>query len=74
MTESQPSGFAAAVAAVTDPDPDAGHAARARQQRLAIPAGSLGRLAELAVWAAGVQGSCPPADFATARAVLFAAD
>lgn len=74
MTESQPSGFAAAAAAVTDPDAEASHAARTRQQRLAVPAGSLGRLDELAVWAAGVQGSCPPGDFAAARAVLFAAD
>ena len=75
MTDFQPSsGLAAAAAAVSEPDPDAGHAARLHQQRLAIPAESLGMLAELAVWAAAVQGSCPPHPFEHARLVLFAAD
>jgi nicotinate-nucleotide--dimethylbenzimidazole phosphoribosyltransferase len=74
MTDIQPPGFADAAAAVDDPDPAPGHAARLRQQRLAVPAGSLGMLEELAVWAAGVQGRCPPSPFDNARTVLFAAD
>lgn len=75
MTGRQPpSGFAAAAAAVLDPDPDARHAAGLRQQRLIVPAGSLGMLSELAVWAAGVQGRCPPREFEHPRLMLFAAD
>ncbi|MFL6163125.1 MAG: nicotinate-nucleotide--dimethylbenzimidazole phosphoribosyltransferase [Jatrophihabitantaceae bacterium] len=75
MTEFQPPpGFSAAAGAVADPDPAAAHAARLRQRELATPAGSLGMLEELAVWAAGVQGRCPPGPFADARTVLFAAD
>src|SRR6185312_2783363 len=56
------------------PDTDAAHAARLRLRELAVPDGSLGLLAELAVWAAGVQGADPPHTFDGARAVLFAAD
>jgi nicotinate-nucleotide--dimethylbenzimidazole phosphoribosyltransferase len=75
MTEFQPPpGFTAAAAAVDDPDPAATHAARLRQQQLVPPSGALGMLAELAVWAAGVQGRCPPTGFGSTRAVLFAAD
>lgn len=72
MTEFQPPpGFADAVA---EPDPAAGHAARLHAERLAVAAGSLGMLAELGVWAAGVQGRWPPSTFEAARTVLFAAD
>ena len=75
MTEFQPPpGFSAAADAVDDPDPAAAHAARLRLQQLPCPAGALGMLEELAVWAAGVQGRCPPTAFERARAVLFAAD
>ena len=35
-------------------------AATERLDRLTKPQGALGRLEELAVWAAGVQGRCPP--------------
>src|SRR5436305_1275076 len=75
MTEFQPPpGFTAAAEAVDDPDPAATHAARLRQQQLPLPAGALGTLEELAIWAAGVQGRCPPTAFDSARVVLFAAD
>ena len=42
------------------PDLDAGTAAAARQGQLTKPAGSLGRLEELAVWLATWQGRHPP--------------
>jgi len=77
MTEIEspdPEGFFATADAVEYPDTDAAHATRLRLRELAVPAGSLGRLAELAVWAAGVQGSAPPTAFERARAVVFAAD
>ncbi|MGK3985729.1 nicotinate-nucleotide--dimethylbenzimidazole phosphoribosyltransferase [Sorangium sp. So ce136] len=56
------------------PDPDAGAAgaARARQDVLTKPRGSLGALEDLAVTLAGIQGG-PPAS-RPAAAVLFAAD
>src|SRR5688500_10286192 len=41
------------------PDLDAGTAARLRQAQLTKPAGSLGRLEELAVWLATWQGKAP---------------
>lgn len=49
-------------------------AARDRQSRLAKPAGSLGRLEELSVWAAGVQGACPPHPFAAPVVLVVAGD
>jgi nicotinate-nucleotide--dimethylbenzimidazole phosphoribosyltransferase len=58
------------------PVPDAGAvaAARVREERLVKPRGALGRLEELAAWAAGVQGRCPPQAFRRVRAVVFAGD
>src|SRR3954454_17598367 len=47
-------------------------AARARQQQLVKPPGSLGRLEELAIWLAGVTGDPRPA--VKARVVVAAAD
>jgi nicotinate-nucleotide--dimethylbenzimidazole phosphoribosyltransferase len=44
----------AAAEAIRPPDHDARESARGLQSRLTKPAGSLGRLEELAVWAAGV--------------------
>ncbi|MBO9522300.1 MAG: nicotinate-nucleotide--dimethylbenzimidazole phosphoribosyltransferase [Nocardioidaceae bacterium] len=41
---------------------------------LATPAGALGRLGELGVWLAAVQGQCPPEVPERARAVIFAGD
>ncbi len=49
-------------------------AARARQDRLTKPRGALGRLEDLSVWLAGVQGRCPPTPPARVRVVVFAAD
>jgi nicotinate-nucleotide--dimethylbenzimidazole phosphoribosyltransferase len=59
---------------VTPPDPDVATAARARQERLTKPAGSLGRLEDLAVWVSSCQGVCPPSQFERARVVVFAGD
>ena len=39
-----------------------------------MPAGALGRLAELGCWLAAVQGACPPRPPARPRVVLVAAD
>ena len=40
----------------------------------AVPAGALGRLAELGVWLAAAQGSCPPRPPARPRVVVVAGD
>lgn len=55
-------------------DADAQRAALDRQARLTKPTGALGRLEDLSVWAAGVQGRCPPVPFGRPRVVVFAAD
>ena len=59
---------------VTAPDPDVAAAARARQDRLTKPPGSLGRLEDLSVWVASCQGACPPRQFDRPRVVVFAGD
>lgn len=64
----------AAIARIAPPDGAARQAAAERQSRLTKPAGALGRLEDVSVWAAGVQGRCPPHPFARIRVVLFAAD
>ncbi|WP_172831965.1 nicotinate-nucleotide--dimethylbenzimidazole phosphoribosyltransferase, partial [Mycobacterium asiaticum] len=61
-------------APVSSPDPGAEAAARARQDTLTKPRGSLGRLEDLSVWAAACQGRCPPRQFERARIVVFAGD
>ncbi|BBX96923.1 nicotinate-nucleotide--dimethylbenzimidazole phosphoribosyltransferase [Mycobacterium lacus] len=61
-------------APVSPPDWDAETAARARQDTLTKPRGSLGRLEELSVWIASCQGRCPPRQFERARVVVFAGD
>lgn len=48
------------VANLPGPDTEAGEAAAARQQELTKPAGSLGRLEEIAVWLATWQRRHPP--------------
>lgn len=48
--------------------------ARAWQDRLTKPSGSLGRLEELGIWLAGAQGACPPRPINDARVVIFAGD
>ena len=59
---------------ITPPDADVAAAARARQDRLTKPPGSLGRLEDLSVWVAACQGVCPPRQFQRARVVVFAGD
>jgi nicotinate-nucleotide--dimethylbenzimidazole phosphoribosyltransferase len=59
---------------VPPPDFRAAAAARARQDRLTKPPGSLGRLEDLSVWVASCQGTCPPRQFQRARVVVFAGD
>ncbi|MCV7286905.1 nicotinate-nucleotide--dimethylbenzimidazole phosphoribosyltransferase [Mycolicibacterium wolinskyi] len=59
---------------VTPPDADAAAAAADRQVRLTKPAGSLGRLEELSIWAAACQGVCPPRQLTRPRVVVFAGD
>lgn len=61
-------------APVSPPDADVAAAARARQDILTKPPGSLGRLEELSVWVAACQGRCPPRQFDRARVVVFAGD
>ncbi len=56
------------------PDEEAQEAARARQLRLTKPTGALGRLEDLSVWLAGVQGVCPPRPVTDVRVVVFAGD
>jgi nicotinate-nucleotide--dimethylbenzimidazole phosphoribosyltransferase len=60
--------------AVTAPDTEVAAAARARQDRLTKPPGSLGRLEDLSVWVASCQGVCPPRQFDRPRVVVFAGD
>jgi nicotinate-nucleotide--dimethylbenzimidazole phosphoribosyltransferase len=59
---------------ITPPDPEVAAAARARQDRLTKPPGSLGRLEDLSVWVASCQGMCPPRQFQRPRVVVFAGD
>jgi nicotinate-nucleotide--dimethylbenzimidazole phosphoribosyltransferase len=59
---------------VTVPDVDARRAAVARHAELAVPDGALGRLAELGVWLAAIQGACPPRPPARPRVVVVAGD
>ncbi|CAN5405678.1 nicotinate-nucleotide--dimethylbenzimidazole phosphoribosyltransferase [soil metagenome] len=76
MEPEQPSRtrFETAVEGMDYPDSEAANAARFRQDELTKPVGALGRLEELSVWAASVQGQCPPHDFRRVRLVIFAAD
>lgn len=59
---------------VAPPDPAVRAQARARQLRLTKPAGSLGRLEEVAEWVAACQGACPPRPIQRPRVVVFAGD
>ncbi|MBJ7439015.1 MAG: nicotinate-nucleotide--dimethylbenzimidazole phosphoribosyltransferase [Sphingopyxis sp.] len=63
--------FEAALADLRDPDPHATADARVRQGELTKPAGSLGRLEELAVFFAGWQRRARPR-IERARAAIFA--
>lgn len=66
-----PAAFAAALADLRAPDAAAQAAARARQAELTKPAGSLGRLEDIAVFFAGWQGQARPR-LDCARALVFA--
>ncbi|SON62071.1 Nicotinate-nucleotide--dimethylbenzimidazole phosphoribosyltransferase [Mycobacterium simulans] len=61
-------------APVSPPDASTAAAARARQDTLTKPRGSLGRLEDLSVWVASCQHRCPPRQFERARVVVFAGD
>jgi nicotinate-nucleotide--dimethylbenzimidazole phosphoribosyltransferase len=76
MTEYEPapSALQAALAGIDYPDPSAAHEAKLRQDELTKPAGALGALEELSIWASGVQGQCPPHAFERTRVVVFAGD
>lgn len=60
--------------AVADPDPEMAEAARELLRAQDLPTGSFGRLDGLGIWAAAVQGRCPPQPFERVRVVLFAGD
>ena len=66
-----PAAFETALGSLPETDPDAIAAAKARQDRLTKPAGSLGRLEEIAIFLAGWQGRERPY-IRRARAVVFA--
>ncbi|MGJ0120805.1 nicotinate-nucleotide--dimethylbenzimidazole phosphoribosyltransferase [Williamsia sp. MIQD14] len=59
---------------VPSPDHTIGDEARGRHLILTKPAGSLGRLEEISIWASACQGVCPPALFAHPTVVVFAGD
>ena len=61
-------------APIEAPDPEVAAAARARQNRLTKPPGSLGRLEDLSVWVCACQCVCPPRQFERPRVVVFAGD
>ncbi|WP_137862739.1 MULTISPECIES: nicotinate-nucleotide--dimethylbenzimidazole phosphoribosyltransferase [unclassified Sphingomonas] len=71
MTFASPAGFRAALADLRGPDQRAIAAARARQGELTKPAGSLGRLEDIAVFLAGWRGVDRP-KIARARTAIFA--
>ena len=71
MTFASPADFRAALAGLRGPDQGAIAAARARQAELTKPAGSLGRLEDIAIFLAGWQGTARPR-IARARAAIFA--
>lgn len=71
MSFASPSDFERALASLPGPDAAATAAAAARQAQLTKPAGSLGRLEDIALFFAGWQGREKPA-IARGRAVVFA--
>lgn len=62
-----------AITGIDYPDSEAGYACQSALDSAAA-SGTLGRLSELAVWVASVQGQCPPRDFQRARLIVFAGD
>ncbi len=74
MTDPASGTLQAALTGIDYPDAEAAHAAKLRQDELAKPAGSLGVLEELSIWASSVQAQCPPSAFDRTRVVIFAGD
>jgi nicotinate-nucleotide--dimethylbenzimidazole phosphoribosyltransferase len=66
--------LAALAARVDLPDETYAEQARERQLTLTKPTGALGRLEEISLWVAAVQGQCPPRGFERVRVVVFASD
>ena len=62
------------IAAISPPDAEASAEARARQDRMTKPRGSLGVLEDVSVRLAGLTGACPPALPEPAAVAVFAAD
>lgn len=62
------------LARIRPADDDAARAARARQDRLTKPPGSLGVLEDVSVRLAALAGSCPPPAPAPVAVAVFAAD
>jgi nicotinate-nucleotide--dimethylbenzimidazole phosphoribosyltransferase len=60
--------------AVRPPSRETATLAAERLASLATPAGALGRLGDLAVWIASVQGQLPPVPLTNVRLVIFAGD
>ncbi|MGI9098509.1 MAG: nicotinate-nucleotide--dimethylbenzimidazole phosphoribosyltransferase, partial [Solirubrobacteraceae bacterium] len=67
-------GVGGLVTAIEPLDADAATAARARNDQLVKPPGSLGRLEEVGAWLASVYGSCPPPVPERPAAVVCAGD
>jgi nicotinate-nucleotide--dimethylbenzimidazole phosphoribosyltransferase len=59
---------------VDPPSPEVAARAADRLAALAIPAGALGRLGDLAVWVCATQGQVPPAELGNVRLVVLAGD
>ena len=75
MTEAAGTALLAKLAEqIERPDESARTAARERQLMLTKPTGALGRLEELSVWLAGVQGRSPTRRLEQVRVVVFAGD
>lgn len=55
-------------------DAEAGQEAMERQRTLTKPTGALGKLEDLSVWCAQVQGTCPPGPFQHPALVIIAGD
>ncbi|WP_049570063.1 nicotinate-nucleotide--dimethylbenzimidazole phosphoribosyltransferase, partial [Nonomuraea sp. SBT364] len=73
-TESSPAGLTEALAAIRPADPGVLDDARAHQDRLTKPRGSLGALEDVAVRLAGAAGVTPPPMPTPAALAIFAAD
>jgi nicotinate-nucleotide--dimethylbenzimidazole phosphoribosyltransferase len=72
--EAKPRAPTVATPAIAPIDADAIEASRAHQRTLTKPAGSLGRLEDVAAWYAGVHGRFPPPPPTIARVAVFAGD